>query len=177
MNKTSLLPPSATEFIRKAERGGERLMALPVGIRHLWDPDSCPVQLLPYLAWALSVDRWDQNWPEETKRQVIRDSWDIHRHKGTIKAIRRVVEPFGYVIRVTEWWETNETPGTFRLDIGVLDIGITEEMYREVERLVSDARPVSRHLIGLNIIQDVPGYMYTGGIAYDGDIITIYPAE
>ena len=41
-----------------------------------------PMHLLPYLARAFSVDRWDRNWPEETKRQVIRDAWLIHRHKG-----------------------------------------------------------------------------------------------
>ncbi|EFS2050719.1 phage tail protein I, partial [Salmonella enterica] len=44
-------------------------------------------------------------------------------------------------------------------------------------RLIADAKPASRHLIGLNIIQDIAGYMYTGGVAYDGDIITVYPDE
>ena len=91
--------------------------------------------------------------------------------------MRRVVEPLGYVINVTEWWENDDPAGTFRLDIGVLESGITEEMYLEMERLIADAKPASRHLIGLNIIQDIAGYMYTGGVAYDGDIITVYPDE
>ncbi|MBB9844747.1 phage tail protein I [Escherichia coli] len=177
MSEPSLLPPSASDFMRCVERGTSRLSALPVSLNQLWDPDTCPVALLPYLAWALSVDRWDRDWTEETKRQVIRDAWAIHRHKGTISAIRRVVEPFGYVINVTEWWETGDTSGTFRLDIGVLDVGITEEMYTEMERLIADARPVSRHLVGLNIMQDIQGYLYTGGVVYDGDVITIYPQE
>ncbi len=177
MSEPSLLPPSASDFMRCVERGTSRLSALPVSLNQLWDPDTCPVALLPYLAWALSVDRWDRDWTEETKRQVIRDAWVIHRHKGTISAIRRVVEPFGYVINVTEWWETGDPRGTFRLDIGVLDVGITEEMYTEMERLIADARPVSRHLVGLNIMQDIQGYLYTGGVVYDGDVITIYPQE
>ncbi|EMB9094495.1 phage tail protein I [Escherichia coli] len=177
MSEPSLLPPSASDFMRCVERGTARLSALPVSLNQLWDPDTCPVALLPYLAWALSVDRWDRDWTEETKRQVIRDAWAIHRHKGTISAIRRVVEPFGYVINVTEWWETSDPRGTFRLDIGVLDVGITEEMYTEMERLIADARPVSRHLVGLNIMQDIQGYLYTGGVMYDGDVITIYPQE
>lgn len=88
-----------------------------------------------------------------------------------------MVEPLGYVINVTEWWESDDPAGTFRLDIGVLESGITEEMYLEMERLIADAKPASRHLIGLNIIQDIAGYMYTGGVAYDGDIITVYPDE
>lgn len=89
--------------------------------------------------------------------------------------MRRVVEPLGYLINVTEWWETNDPPGTFRLDIGVLETGITEEMYYEMERLIADAKPASRHLIGLNIIQDIPGHLYYGALTYDGDIITVYP--
>ncbi|MED0554977.1 phage tail protein I, partial [Escherichia coli] len=52
-----------------------------------------------------------------------------------------------------------------------------EEMYTEMERLIADARPVSRHLVGLNIMQDIQGYLYTGGVMYDGDVITIYPQE
>ncbi|MCV5825025.1 phage tail protein I, partial [Escherichia coli] len=64
---------------------------LQVSLRDLWNPSTCPVRFLPYLAWAFSVDRWDRNWPEETKRQVIRDAWLIHRHKGTISALRRAV--------------------------------------------------------------------------------------
>lgn len=115
--------------------------------------DTCPANLLPWLAWAFSVDRWDEKWPEATKRAVIRDAYFIHCHKGTIGAIRRVVEPLGYLINVKEWWETNDPPGTFRLDIGVLESGITEEMYLEMERLIADAKPASRHLIGLNIIR------------------------
>lgn len=46
-----------------------------------------------------------------------------------------------------------------------------------MERLIADAKPVSRHLIGLTIIQDVAGYAYTGAAVYDGDIITVYPDE
>ncbi len=114
-------------------------------------------------------------WPEATKRAVIRDAYFIHCHKGTIGAIRRVVEPLGYLINVTEWWETSDPPGTFRLDIGVLESGITEAMYQEMERLIADAKPASRHLIGLNITRDIPGYLFVGGVAYDGDVITVYP--
>ncbi|GHK16942.1 hypothetical protein ECZU03_07310 [Escherichia coli] len=33
---------------------------MPVPLRTLWNWRTCPVKLLPYLAWALSVDRWDE---------------------------------------------------------------------------------------------------------------------
>ncbi|STJ83659.1 Tail protein I [Escherichia coli] len=136
----SLLPPSASNFMRCAEAVGTRITDIPVDLNTLWSPDTCPVHLLPYLAWAFSVDRWDRNWPEETKRQVIRDAWLIHRHKGTISALRRAVEPLGYLIEVKEWWQLNEEPGTFRIVVGVLDQGITNEMYQELERLIAGCK-------------------------------------
>lgn len=161
--------------MRCAEAVGTRITDIPVDLNTLWSPDTCPVHLLPYLARAFSVDRWDRNWPEETKRQVIRDAWLIHRHKGTISALRRAIEPLGYLIRVSEWWEFDGEPGTFKVDVGTLDSGVTEEMYLEMERLIADAKPASRHLIGLNIIRDIHGYLYTGGVVCDGDVITVYP--
>ena len=175
MNDTRLLPVGPSPLEVAAARACAEIENTPVPLRRLWSPDDCPANLLPWLAWAFSVDRWDENWPEATKRDVIRAAWFIHAHKGTIGAVRRVVEPLGYLINVSEWWETNDPPGTFRLDIGVLETGITEEMYYEMERLIADAKPASRHLIGLNIIQDVPGYLYTGALTYDGDTITVYP--
>ncbi|POT57236.1 phage tail protein I [Citrobacter amalonaticus] len=177
MSDARLLPAGSSPLEVAAARACADIENTPVPLRRLWSPDTCPANLLPWLAWAFSVDRWDENWPEETKRDVIRSAYYIHCHKGTIGAVRRVVEPLGYVINVTEWWENDDPAGTFRLDIGVLESGITEEMYLEMERLIADAKPASRHLIGLNIIQDIAGYMYTGGVAYDGNIITVYPDE
>ena len=86
-----------------------------------------------------------------------------------------MVEPLGYLIRVIEWWKTNDMPGTFRLDVGVLDTGITEEMYNELERLIADAKPCSRHLIGLSINLDSSGLFTVGAACYTGDELTVYP--
>ncbi|HGJ5878730.1 MAG TPA: phage tail protein I, partial [Arsenophonus nasoniae] len=140
----------------------------------LMDPDTCPVHLLPYLAWSFSVDRWDKDWSEKTKREAIKAALFIHQHKGTIGALRRVVEPLGYLIRVIEWWKTGDAPGTFRLDIGVLESGITESMYHEIEALIEDAKPASRHLLGLSIQLETRGTFFTGASVYLGDELTVY---
>ncbi|WP_038904552.1 phage tail protein I [Dickeya zeae] len=171
----SLLPPSASDFMRNVASSTQRLSEIAVCLDTLWSAERCPAQLLPYLAWALSVDRWDKRWSEQTKRQVIKAAWLVHRQKGTLAALRRVVEPFGYLIRVTEWWQTGGQPGTFRLDIGVQDAGITEETYLELERLIADAKPVSRHLLGLNIVMDCAGTIPLAAGQYSGDALTVYP--
>ncbi|MEN3260060.1 phage tail protein I [Sodalis endosymbiont of Spalangia cameroni] len=170
----ALLPPSASHFMRHAEKVTARISDIPVELHQLWDADTCPAALLPHLAWALSVDRWDKNWPEAVRRQVIKAAWQIHRQKGTIAALKRAVEPLGYIIRVIEWWQTGDEPGTFRLDVGVLENGITEAMYQELERLIADAKPVSRHMTGLSVNLDVNGQLPVAVGSYDGDILTVY---
>ncbi|MBK3506680.1 phage tail protein I [Pseudomonas sp. MF6747] len=171
----SLLPLNSTQLERAMEATFFEKTIIP--LRTLYNADTCPVHLLPHLAWAWSVDRWDYRWTEATKRAAIKASYYIHKHKGTIGALRRVVEPLGYLIEVIEWWQTVPlgVPGTFALKVGVLDTGITEEMYQELERLIDDAKPVSRHLTGLAISLEARGDIYIGVSLYDGDEIDVYP--
>lgn len=174
-----LLPGNATELERLAAQALAQIERVPVPLRDLWNPDACPVALLPYLAWAFSVDRWSQVWPESAKRNAIKAAYFIHSRKGTIGALRRVVEPLGYLIEVREWWEELPlgVPGTFRLLIGVLDTGITEAMYQELTWLIDDAKPLSRHLVGLAIGLEVRGAAYVGSAVMTGETTTVYPYE
>ena len=65
-----------------------------------------PAALLPWLAWAVSVDYWDSSWTEQQKRNVVAASIEVHQHKGTVSAMRRVVEALGFDFSIVEWWET-----------------------------------------------------------------------
>ncbi|NKI46399.1 phage tail protein I [Pseudomonas fluorescens] len=172
---TSLLPLSSTQLERAIEAALAETTEIP--LRTLYNPDTCPAHLLPWLAWTWSVDRWDSGWTEAVKRSAIRSAFYVHAHKGTIGALRRVVEPLGYLIEVIEWWQTvpRGEPGTFALKVGVLDTGITEEMYLELERLVDDAKPVSRQLTGLAISLETQGALNIGVAVYEGDVINVYP--
>ncbi|MFT4454975.1 phage tail protein I [Pseudomonas sp. RTCS2] len=174
---TVLLPPNASQLERLAAEALAQIDQVPVPIRDLLNPDRCPVAMLPYLAWAFSVDRWDANWGEATKRQVIKSSYYVHSHKGTIGALRRVIEPLGYRIKVTEWWETQPegTPGTFSLDIEVLDAGISEATYELLNALIGDAKPLSRHVAELNLIGVVAGPLTVATTLQDGHETSIYP--
>ncbi|EID2652970.1 phage tail protein I [Escherichia coli] len=171
----SLLPSGSSALERRLAQSCSGISDLQVSLRDLWNPATCPVSFLPYLAWAFSVDRWDESWAESVKRRVVQDAFYVHQRKGTTSAVRRVVEPFGFLIRILEWWQTNEAPGTFRLDIGVQDQGITEETYLELERLISDAKPCSRHLIGMSINLQTSGPFWVGVGIYIGEEITVYP--
>jgi len=69
---------------------------VPVPNATLWTPATCPAALLPWLAWALSVDEWDGTWPEERQRAVIAASVAVHRRKGTRGAVVAALAAAGY---------------------------------------------------------------------------------
>lgn len=172
----SLLPPKSTPLERALER------ATPPGpdpelIRTLWNPAVCPAHLLPWLAWTLSVDDWDDRWDEPTRRRVIASSIPVHRRKGTVGAVRRAIAPHGVLQRVVEWWEMHPpgVPGTFALEVNVSDRGISEETFAELERLIARAKPRSRPMRGLAIALAVRGAVHIGAAAQDGEILTVYP--
>lgn len=175
MSDDRLLPVGSSVLEVATAEATAQIERVPVPLRTLWDPLTCPAELLPYLAWALSVDRWDYSWPEATKRKIIASAFFVHQHKGTISSLRRVVEPLGYLIELREWWQENAEPGTFRLVIGVQENGITEQMYQELERLINDAKPASRHLSELNISLSTSGEFYVGASCYLGEELTVYP--
>lgn len=151
----------------------------PIVIADLINPDKCPVHLLPYLAWAFSVDKWDENWSEEVKRIAIKQSFFIHKNKGTINAVRRVVEPIGYLIELKEWFNTVPMgePGTFSLTIEVPETGLNEQTYNELVRLVNDVKPVSRHLKQLAVAVSPTGTMNVFLGQQTGEIISVYQTQ
>jgi phage tail P2-like protein len=52
--------------------------------------------LLPFLAWAFSVEEWGSDWSQETKRETIANSVLVHRLKGTLAAVRFALASAGY---------------------------------------------------------------------------------
>ncbi|OCF95613.1 phage tail protein I [Gilliamella sp. wkB195] len=173
MTNKTLLPPSSTKLEKRLSQA--MVCDFPILLRSLWNPQTCPYELLPYLAWQYSVDYWDENWNEQIKRKVVAEAFEIHQHKGTKEAIRRAVSSFGYLIDLIEWWQNDKTPGTFSIEIGVLDKGITDESYNELVRIIEDVKPVSRHLSGLSLHLATSVNTTIGACNYDGNTISIYP--
>jgi phage tail P2-like protein len=92
----TILPPSSTPLERAVDRTfANRIAALTSIVNGLWSSEKCPVVLLPYLAWSVGVDEWDEAWSEEKKRSTIAEAPVINRTKGTRYAIRRALTALG----------------------------------------------------------------------------------
>jgi phage tail P2-like protein len=172
---SSQLPLNSTPLELALEAANYEDTLIP--LRSLYNADTCPEHLLPYLAWAWSVDRWNNAWSSEAKRSAIRSAYTVHARKGTIGALRRVVEPLGYLIDVVEWFDTmpEGVPGTFALEVGLNDAGITEELYEELAWLIDDARPVSRHMTNLALSLQTTGQLGIAVCVQEGEEIDVYP--
>lgn len=91
-----LLPSNATPLERATVQMLAEFLAPDVPLATLWLPASCPIAVLPYLAWALSVDEWDPLWSEDRQREVVAAAVLIHQHKGTPWAVKRTLAVMGY---------------------------------------------------------------------------------
>lgn len=120
---TTLLPQNATALERSIEVAASR--DTPVPILALWDVDACPAAALPWLAWALHVDGWDEGATETEKRDAIRQSVRLHRKKGTPWALKRALETLGIDVDVFDQHaqraayaalNPNRVDGTWKLD-------------------------------------------------------------
>ncbi|HBY5092829.1 phage tail protein I [Klebsiella oxytoca] len=171
----SLMATGSSVLEQRAAAACSVISDLSVPLRDLWNPWRCPVKFLPYLAWAFSVDRWEETWSETVKRQAVSDAFWIHQRKGTVAAVRRVIETLGYSITLQEWWTVADPAGTFRLTVDLNDIGITEPMIKELERIIGDAKPVSRHISQLTLSASAYGTAHIGAAMVDGEVITVYP--
>lgn len=112
----SLLPPNATKLERALEHGARpEPLATPADV--IDDPLACPAELLPWLAYGLSVDTWDADWSEAAKRDAVASSIDMHRRKGTRWSVEAVIERFDQLARLVEWHEATPRRPAHTFDV------------------------------------------------------------
>lgn len=171
----SLLPANAT-LLERAFGAVAQPTADPRVIATLWNPATCPATHLPWLAWALSVDAWNDQWDEATQRRVIAASIEVHRKKGTVGAVRRALEVFCQQARLTEWWQL-DPPGpvhTFTVTVELVDQGITEATLRGIEQQIVSVKPVRSHFT-TRLIGRSNGAVALGCAVLSGEHTTVLP--
>ncbi|WP_065755198.1 phage tail protein I [Bradyrhizobium paxllaeri] len=74
-------------------------------IQAIWDPWTCPLRVLSYLAWAMGVEYWNDDWSETTKRAWVAYQLEFKSTRGTRKALEvavdyagRDISPWGYEV-------------------------------------------------------------------------------
>ncbi|NOU49532.1 phage tail protein I [Pseudoalteromonas sp. JBTF-M23] len=160
----SLLAPNASKFEQAHERATyfDDVKPIPDYVAKHWHPDTCPEKLLPWLAWSLSVDDWDEQWPVEAKRALIKNSVAIHKHKGTVGAVKRALKSLGVVIEFFEWFEDvdntalipvhSKEPNTFTFITWANEqvytsqqVALSDALYKAINRVTNQTKPQRAH--------------------------------
>lgn len=154
----SLLPGNLSQLERDLAGALSRISDIDIPISKLWNPELCPVELLPYLAWALRVDRWRSDWTETQKREVVRQAIDINRTRGTRGAVERVLKAIrGDDVKLTEWFEDkqNLAKGTFRVDVKSTNQPVDITEIQQLVPSIHQAKNTRSHLVGITVTSQV----------------------
>ena len=83
-----LLPPNTTAFEKIIETTA-KTTELNTNLSSLIRIDEAPADFLSILAWQFSVDRWQDDWPDEIKRaQIKTQSKFIHLKGLTLHSVQ-----------------------------------------------------------------------------------------
>lgn len=166
---TTLLPPNATAGERALETALRADIDLSA-VGTLWDPATCPPDVLPFLAWGLAISHWNPDWTEAEKRSAIAAAIPFHQIKGTRAAVEQVLARFHPLLTVVEWWQANppQAPHTFEV-CAPAEIGadfLTAETAAAIIRDVAAAKPLRAHFDFIQVLQaQAAAYVAAGGMA------------
>lgn len=143
-----LLPSNATKTERKLSLVGSRIMSIPIPVADVWSAKNAPENVLPWLAWALSVDNWDKSWTTAQKRAVIADAPVSQKIKGTIGAVESNLLALGVSIRIQEWFNQipEGEPYTYILWLDVHDDILDRKKLDRILDIIATKKNLRSHM-------------------------------
>lgn len=177
----SLLPNNATLQEIALDGATSRLSDIPVPIRDVWNHETCPANLLPWLAWAFGVDEWDAKWSDEAKRNTIGTAVMVQRRKGSVWSIKQAIASAGYGDAIlfegdsTQYYNGTITyngthihgdPTEWAKYRFVMSRPISNEQADQVRRILNYTAPARCNLVELIFTQ--AANLYDGAITYNG---------
>jgi len=177
---SNLLPSNATVTEKALDAVSARIDDIPVPIAIIGDAELTPANILPFLAWAKSVDVWDPTWSEATRRQVIVAAPAVHRVKGTPGSIEDAFNAAGYGVTVIERVGARRYDGNTDHDglclygpVGgwamyrvVVDRAVRNDQVAGIQNMLRLTAAKRCHLLSLDYQE--AANLYDGASLYDG---------
>lgn len=131
-------------------------LAQSVGRLTTWDRiDELTETELDELAWELNILWYDKSATVETKRDLVRNSDQVHRHLGTKWAVENVIRSYFGDGAIEEWFEYDGEPGHFRVVSS--NPTLNAEKITEFMSILDKVKRHSSHLdsISINLALDI----------------------
>ena len=93
---SSLLPKNATDFERALESA--TTVNLTTAAADYYNIDTCPTELLPYLAYQFALIRWGTQTTQAEQRNQLNAAMQLQLTKGTRQALHTLMQQLGYSI-------------------------------------------------------------------------------
>lgn len=132
--------------------------------------------LLDELAWQYHVDFYRDNFPLETKRQLVRTAIERHRKKGTVGAVEEIVKTLYNDAVVEEWFDYEADPYHFRVVMRATDPAPPLTL-DEVFSLIDVYKSYRSHLDGIyyHVPHDIIIGTSAGWVCYWTRVCGVYP--
>lgn len=181
----ALLPDSISEDKKAkaiAEAVTNQLLEINRNINQIliWDDISKhDDNTLLNLAWQMHTDIYDTSFGKQTRVNLINDSVNWHKVRGTPYAVRRAlynVYSSGYV---EEWYEYGGEPYHFRV-AGISDALNNDDDLKKLEMLIASSKNCRSWIDGIDFTRTISSTVYVGGAVleeYKEDITSTIPEE
>ena len=124
--------------------------------------DDMDEAVLDILASDLKVDWYDYDASVDVKRRQIKDSWYVHKHMGTKKAVETAVSDVWPISVVEEWFEYEGDPYHFRVALGAdestednpiyVDTVLSKvKLFKPARAVMDDGEPIIRVRCGITV--------------------------
>ena len=166
----NLLPSNATTLERNLATVGADVVDVPVIVKQVWNADTCPTDVLPWLAWALSVDSWDSSWTEEQKRAVIKQAPKNQKIKGTLGAVELQLAAVGIDVQIQEWFNQvpKGEPYTYILHVNVNQYPLNQTTLQKIIELIETTKNVRSHMATAKINVETEAHGYACAVSHAG---------
>lgn len=183
MDKLLLPPPLASDerFSILANIAAERFAQIDLTALLVYLVDIVDASALPSLAEQFHVqglEGWLFASNEQEKRELIKQAIELHKYKGTVWAVRRVLEILSLPGTISEWFEYGGKAYFFKVEIELINQGMDENLFNNLVDLIHEYKNVRSKLEALIVwIINQSAIPVIGSALYGGEITTVLPFQ
>ena len=149
----------------------------PIDLKTLVQPHKVPEHLLPFLAWSVATDNWQDNLTFNQKQNLVASSIDVHRKKGTRGAMNSALKALDFSVDFKEWFNAKpiNAPFTFNIQINIDDKPLPLKKYNQILKTIASAKNSRSHLSKISVFSKTSAsfiygaFIKTGAITYIGE--------
>lgn len=136
----TILPPNSDLFERGLDLAFARLLErIEPPFPELMNPQTTPVDFLPYLAADRGVLGWSATASEASKRAAVQASWSTKQLAGTETGLTLALEATGFKPTFVPWYKAGAAPYTLVI-VATSAANQTAEDYQNLEYRLEDAQ-------------------------------------